>query len=46
LVFDFGFQSTFAPDFLTTSAHFTLSFLTNGANASGVPPTGSASMDA
>jgi hypothetical protein len=41
-----GGQSSFAPDFLTTSAHFTVSFLTNAPNASGVPPIGSASMAA
>lgn len=38
--------STFAPDRFTTSAHLTRSFFTNAANSSGVPPTGSASMNA
>ena len=39
-------QSSFAPDFFTTSAHFADSVLTKAANASGGPPTGSASMAA
>jgi hypothetical protein len=39
-------QSIFAPDFLTTSPHLTVSFFTKPANCSGVPPTGSASIEA